>query len=66
MASDMETSTKRCAVCDQERSLHLFFPSKATTDGLHTSCKTCSKASWRQMAVERDARRDALAQARHK
>lgn len=59
-------STKLCATCEHEEPVSSFFPSKATVDGLHTSCKTCSKASWRQMAVERDARRGALAQGRHK
>lgn len=49
--------TKRCADCGADKVCSGFFPSKATSDGLHTSCIPCAKATWRAKSDERDARR---------
>lgn len=53
----MSALTKACACCGEHKFTSGFFPSKATADGLHTSCIPCAKAAWKARSAERDARR---------
>jgi hypothetical protein len=61
-----DCQTKRCLGCETEKDRSQFFPSKATEDGLHTSCIPCAKAAWRALTAERDARRASPAAAHAK
>ena len=40
---------KFCSSCGVEKPRSNYFPSKATTDGLHTSCMPCGKAAWKAL-----------------
>lgn len=48
---------KVCGGCRQSKAPTAFFPSKATSDGLHDHCIPCAKAIWKARSAERDARR---------
>lgn len=55
----METPTSRkCAYCQREKEIGLFYPNKSLPGGYGYQCKSCNSMAVRKSSYRKEAKRD--------